>query len=627
MKPILIVPSYEKGRGGGHLSRCTALAEELRSLGRDARIYTPADALPDECAFIVLDRFRTSQDEFLIWRRRGPVIGIDEGGSCRNECDFLIDILPNLEKRHPNRYIPALLRFSGARRPAWDIPRTYAPKDGVPDSFTRTTCEKQRRVLITFGAEDAAGLTAPAALALAAQGGLEVTAVFGALNRIADTRKAALMDKHITVADHIPNLSGRLAEYDLVVTHFGLTAFESLYARVPVLLVSPTAYHEKLARNAGFRTAGCGKKGIRYLKTLQLTADTLASIQAQCRIVSAVYGIERDDIETAGNQNGDGTKELAQLLNAVSIHAADCPVCGARDGVRAGSAALARFHDRTYRICPVCGITYMSRVSPPPVEYAKDYFFDFYKKQYGKTYIEDFPNLVQAGKRRLSHIVSIIRTHGRLAKSADKGKLHLLDIGCAYGPFLAAAKSEGFAPVGLEAAEDAVSYVNHELGIPCFHGYFPLSCDTAPFSDGQFDVISLWYVIEHFEHTGAVLSAINRLLKKGGVLAFSTPSFEGVSARGTVRAQRIFLEKSPQDHYTLWSPSKVRAILKPFGFALKKIVITGHHPERFPVVGKLVMGGKGVRRGVVYRFLLAISRLFGLGDTFEVYAVKIRPSH
>ncbi|MDR2792978.1 MAG: methyltransferase domain-containing protein [Treponema sp.] len=609
MKPILIVPLYEKGRGGGHLARCTALAGELRALGRDARIYKPADgAPPDELAFIVLDRFRTSQEEFLAWRRHAPVIGIDEGGSCRNACDFLMDTLPNLEKERPNRYMPALLRFSGPRRPAWDAPLTRAADDAPQDCFTR-----RPRVLITFGMEDAAGLTAPAAAALAAHGDLEITAVFGALNRTADAAcRAALMEKNVTVAGHIPDLSARLAEYDLVVTHFGLTSFESLYARVPVLLVSPTAYHERLSRGAGFRTAGRGKKGIRYLTTLRLTDETLASIRAQCRRISVVCGIE-----------DDARKEsLARLLNAVSIHAAGCPLCGT-----GGAAALARFRDRTYRTCPACGITYMSRSAPPPIEYAKDYFFDFYKKQYGKTYLEDFPNLVQTGRARLSHIVSIMgrSSNGfeeRLQKNAPKPAPYLLDIGCAYGPFLAAANAEGFAPIGLEAAEDAVSYVNNELGIPCFQGYFPTACDTEPFLDGRFDVISLWYVIEHFENAGPVLSAINRLLKKGGILAFSTPSFEGISARRTPKARRIFLEKSPQDHYTVWSPSKVRAVLKPFGFTLKKLVVTGHHPERFPVAGKLVMGKKGVRRGLVYHLLLAISRLFGLGDTFEAYAVK-----
>ncbi|MDR0708300.1 MAG: methyltransferase domain-containing protein [Treponema sp.] len=626
MKPILIVPSYKKGRGGGHLARCATLAEELRSLGRETCLYAPETqrAVPDGgFAFIVLDCFRTSLADFLTWRRLAPVVAIDEGGSCRNYADFLIDLLPNLEKTPPNIRKPGLLQLPATRRPAWDAPLVDSAERGA-----ETGGRKPLRVLITFGAEDAAGLAAPAAAALSAQNGLEVTAVFGALNRNAPpqvrahlrARKDALREKNVTVLEHVPNLSERLAEYDLVITHFGLTAFESLYARVPVALVSPTAYHEKLARNAGFFTAGRGMKGIRRLKKRELAGDPLAALRRQCREIAERRGIESAEPSTDGSVG----KNLAHALNSIVMYAADCPICGGTAGrLKRFSPALARFYDRTYRACPVCGITYMSRSSPPPIEYAKDYFFDFYKKQYGKTYIEDFPNLVQAGKKRLSHIVSIMKTQA--ARIADRGKPQLLDIGCAYGPFLAAAREEGFAPTGIEAAEDAVSYVKREFGTPCFHGHFPLSHDNAPFSDGQFDVISLWYVIEHFENAGAALTAINRLLKKGGVLAFSTPSLEGVSARGSPQALRAFFEKSPPDHYTVWSPSKTRGVLRKFGFDLKKIVITGHHPERFPLLGKLVTGKNG--RGTAYHALLAASRLFGLGDTFETYAVKNHEPH
>jgi hypothetical protein len=45
--------------------------------------------------------------------------------------------------------------------------------------------------------------------------------------------------------------------------------------------------------------------------------------------------------------------------------------------------------------------------------------------------------------------------------------------------------------------------------------------------------------------------------------------------------------------------------------------VTGHHPERFPLLGSLAR-----RSGLVYRVVAAVSRLLRLGDTFEVYAVK-----
>jgi SAM-dependent methyltransferase len=262
-------------------------------------------------------------------------------------------------------------------------------------------------------------------------------------------------------------------------------------------------------------------------------------------------------------------------------------------------------------------MVYMLRPTPPPIEYETDYFFGFYKKQYGKTYLEDFPQLIRAGKERLERIGAL------LERSGGPGERRLLDIGCAYGPFLAAARDAGFLPLGIDPAPDAVRYVREELHIPALRGFFPLSPEDLPpepegrdlSRDQGFRVISLWYVIEHFEDPRRVLGEIFRLLAPGGVLAFSTPSFSGISGR---KSPRLFLEKSPPDHWTIWTPRRCGRLLAAHGFRVKKIVITGHHPERFPLAGRFAAD----KRGWAYRFLFLLSRIFRLGDTFEVYAVK-----
>jgi hypothetical protein len=54
------------------------------------------------------------------------------------------------------------------------------------------------------------------------------------------------------------------------------------------------------------------------------------------------------------------------------------------------------------------------------------------------------------------------------------------------------------------------------------------------------------------------------------------------------------------------------------GFRIQKTVISGHHPERFPLLGKFARSAKSP----LYKTLCAISKLFALGDTFEIYAVR-----
>jgi spore coat polysaccharide biosynthesis predicted glycosyltransferase SpsG/2-polyprenyl-3-methyl-5-hydroxy-6-metoxy-1,4-benzoquinol methylase len=613
--PILAVPACGTGRGGGHLVRCIALVQGLRALGREAWLFLPpqnslenffakagfnrawlaaeADLKNRKWDCVVVDHFRTPEEEFFRWTELAPLIGIDEGGPCRENFDFLIDVLPGLPARaKPNIADVSLLPLSrikeGGSLPPRPSPAArvlgYPPQRGLPPP------QRPRKILISFGQEDAAGLALATAQTLAAkntEGFFDITLLTGALNR-----RAGSAPEGVKCLETIPRLGEQLAEYSLVITHYGITAFEAVYAGTPVLLVSPGAYHEQLAKAAGFCSVGIGSRAAAKISRLLFKKKQphyffLQKLQNICAALAS-----RHHLEHAPSQS------LAELLNGFSpLVSRSCPVCGAS---AAGLPAIGRFPDRSYRRCPRCGIIMMNRVNPPPIEYAREYFFDNYKKQYGKTYIEDFPNLRVMGKRRLAII------QGLLPPSAETPSL--LDIGCAYGPFLAAAKEAGFSPFGIDPADDAVRYVTQSLGIPALRGFFPHSALQPPY-----DCVTLWYVIEHFPDCVPALAEIRRLLKDSGVLAFATPSFAGVSGRSSLKR---FLGQSPADHWTIWSPRACKKALALAGFQVKKITVSGHHSERFPLLGKFAKS----KKSPLYGPLLAASKLFGLGDTFEVYA-------
>jgi SAM-dependent methyltransferase/spore coat polysaccharide biosynthesis predicted glycosyltransferase SpsG len=618
---LLVVPAFEKNCGGGHLVRGAALVRSLRAAGREAFLFLPVisgenypvklleisdlngeswvrredprkSPQPGEhWDFIILDKFRTNPAEAASWSALAPLIGIDEGGPYRKGFDFLIDILPNFLKQGytlPNITAPSLMPLPVTRRSSFH-------KTGNP-----------LRILISFGAEDAADLGFPAAMALgkkAATGELEVTLIAPSLpeDRVPTLRAAS---NCLRISRGIPELREHLAEYDLLVTHFGLCAFEAIHARLPVLLISPGMYHEKLARHAGFFSAGTGPGVAASIDKLLPNAEFLHSLSRRCENIASRYGLDIIPKQKLGDLLAAFTPPLSRA----------CPACGAsfpgHGGLPSCRQIPARFPGRTYRRCMRCGMIYMLRSSPPAIEYETGYFFEFYKKQYGKTYLEDFPNLVDAGKKRLLVIMHLLNSGAE-----QGGARRLLDIGCAYGPFLSAARQKGFLPQGIDPAEDAVRYVREELGIPVRLGFFPDLSPEDPLKEESFEVITLWYVIEHFGDLRPVLEEINRLLKTSGVLAFSTPSFSGISGK---KSLRTFLEKSPEDHFTLWSPGICRRILARYGFTLKKIRISGHHPERF------FPGNRFRRGGLPWKLLLLMSHLFGLGDTFECYAVKGR---
>ncbi|MDR0442284.1 MAG: hypothetical protein LBH44_02635, partial [Treponema sp.] len=286
---ILLIPAFEHGRGGGHLCRCMTLACDLRALGREAWLYIPQhtgdmdklfhsmnfdpawritdndlqsicvscnkDSRAKQVNFIILDRFQTPPEELSRWNEIGPVIGIDEGGSCRDGFDFLIDILipEKFIKPLPNIADPSLLKFP---------PRTTAKRES-PDGT--------KKILVSFGQEDSAGLGLAVTRTLCAgnfvakgvNGGIDITWLRGGL---AEKEKTEPLP-NVRVIENIPNLAEHLGEYDIVITHYGITAYEALYAQTPVLLVSPTPYHEKLAKAAGFTTVSIKhlKKGVSHL--------------------------------------------------------------------------------------------------------------------------------------------------------------------------------------------------------------------------------------------------------------------------------------------------------------------------------------------------------------------------
>jgi len=602
---FLAVPACAPGLGGGHLARCAALVRDLRALGREALLFLPESAAAarrllgsegfdpawvsgetglagKSWGCVALDLCRTPPGEYRRWAALGPVVAIDEGGPCRRGIDFLIDVLPGASRVRPSLADPSLL----------PLPREIAKPAARPPA--------PLKILVSFGREDAAGLGPAAAGALAAKSGgsLEVTLLRGGLGAGgADPPGAETLEK-------IPALGGRLGEWDLVVTHFGLTAFEALRAGVPALLLSPTRLHEKIARKAGFLSLGVGKGRAGKLPALLLGKGGpdrafLDGLKKRCDALAARHGV-----------GGAPRRSLADLANGFAPDLSpSCAACGA-----ALRAPLARFPERSYRRCRRCGGITMGRIAPPPVEYGREYFFELYEKQYGKTYIEDFPNLTAMARRRLAMIRPLLPGG---APGPGPAPL-LLEIGCAYGPFLAAARDAGFSPYGTDPAGDAVLYVTQTLGIPAERGFFPRDGAIAPRGGDAgrpYDAVALWLVIEHFRDAALALAGIRGLLRPGGVLALSTPSFSGISGRKSLRR---FLELSPADHWTVWSPASCKRALAAAGFRVRKTAVTGHHPERFPLLGKMA-GGK---KGPLYRILLAASRLFSLGDTFEAYAVR-----
>ncbi len=575
-RPIVFIPCTAGGNGTGHIARTVDLMDRMSrdwltllylenpddSSRRipDHLQHTVIQKLPDRAHRIVLDNFRTPKGDMARFRAIAPVIALDEGGSGRSRADYLLDIIPGLfgEGERANRTDPRL------------IPLPTARKERIPEIV--------KTALVVAGGENAARLAHPAGRILTLLD-YDVTVIDP------DVRGISVSPEGYTISGPVPNLRERLCHYDLVVTHYGFTAFEALAAGCRVVLFSPTRYHYWLSVRHGFQAIPPG--GLSSLALSRLLERRVPP--------PSILGLR--------SESQDLCETVATLCGGVSSH---CPLCGSPKARR----VVARHEDRTVTRCSSCGMAYISFLGFKPRAYGKAYFFEEYRNQYGRTYLEDFQSIKEQGSRRMKRIDAL---HESVFSPASKVPKTLLDIGCAYGPFLDAARDAAWLPTGTDISPEAVEYVRSALGIPAAVSAFPAPDPEGVLESARFSAVTLWYVIEHFMDLSPVFERIRKLLIPGGILAFSTPSERGISA---LARPSSFWERSPSDHWTVWNPRRARKQLAAKGFRVVSVVSTGHHPERFPFMEKAKPGG------IPWRLCLWMSRVFSLGDTFEVYATK-----
>ncbi len=584
-KPVILVPSVKCGRGTGHLVRCLKTASETgaflyvpeytgndeagcdfyhtvrgivqKSITNGLNPNQVITRLPEKafnCTYIV-DTFSMKKREAEFYSA-STLVCIDDGSSYKDKADYVLDIIPS----YKNTYKPNFrnIRFL-------DLPENSGKK---PVQSAREV----KKVLVCFGGEDPAGLTEPVSK--------KCREIFTDAEIVSVTRK-----------NPVPDLKNHLAEYDLVFTHYGLTAFETLSAGSGVILLPTTGLHKKLSEKYGF--ANCNVKG--------LTESFVSEMISSGKIYNRDFFVQN-----APSQEKENISLSDFVKNLSTGKTFSCPVCGKLENEKSGKI-ISRNETRTYRRCPSCGMVYISFSCVPETKYEKEYFFESYKNQYGKTYKEDFENIKASCVKRVSVMNSIL---------PPEKDFSVLDVGCAYGPFLKAASENGWKAYGTDICDDAVESVKKELGFSACVSAFPEIDTEKEFGIPSFDAITMWYVIEHFQDLKAVLEKVSSLVRKGGLFAFSTPSGEGVSASTD---KDHFYSISPTDHYSVWEPSRADRILKSFGFKVVKTVSTGHHPERFPEIKEA-----GAEPGSeLWAKVMKKSQKKNLGDTVEVYCRKI----
>lgn len=222
-----------------------------------------------------------------------------------------------------------------------------------------------------------------------------------------------------------------------------------------------------------------------------------------------------------------------------------CVVCGPT------SASLVTTKNE-YRIvrCGTCGVLYVDGCTA----------LTGLEEFYGSAYFSGRENAVcgyrdYVGERRL-HLRNakvLLSFVERRFKGPDR---RLLDVGCAHGFLLDAARARGWEVCGVDISAEAVRYARQQLGLSVFLGRVD-QCDLPPES---FDVICMIGTVEHLADPMKALRSVARLLKRNGLLLITTLDIEG---------RLGYFSWKPPEHLFYFSARSLSRLLGAAGFTVE----------------------------------------------------------
>ena len=111
----------------------------------------------------------------------------------------------------------------------------------------------------------------------------------------------------------------------------------------------------------------------------------------------------------------------------------------------------------------------------------------------------------------------------KLINSFNTENKTILDVGCGTGDFLKVCKNANWNVTAVEPNTDARALAEKKLNTPIF-------TDLAQIQKQQFDVITLWHVLEHVPNLNEYIAQLAKCLKPNGRLIIAVPNFQSYDA-------------------------------------------------------------------------------------------------
>lgn len=200
--------------------------------------------------------------------------------------------------------------------------------------------------------------------------------------------------------------------------------------------------------------------------------------------------------------------------------------------------------------CENCGLIYLN---PRP---ASSSYNGIYPAAYDQ--FESFPDKQNKSGRMLKY--GFQKRINAIEKYVKGGLL--CDIGCATGDFLyELSLRTNWKGLGIEPSPEA-SEIARSRGINIIQNRIE---EIATIGESQFDVVTMWNVIEHLEDPQGALEKIAQWMIPNGLLVITTPNFESLDR---LFFGRYWIGYELPRHYYVFSTETLSLLLSKAGFQL-----------------------------------------------------------
>lgn len=197
--------------------------------------------------------------------------------------------------------------------------------------------------------------------------------------------------------------------------------------------------------------------------------------------------------------------------------------------------------------CRFCDLVYINPQLKPEI------ILNSYAQGSDTTFIKQNAMRIKTFSREMKNLI----TRLDIQPMRDK---RVLDVGCAGGAFPKAVHDLGFAVVGIEPNVWLCQYARTEYDLDIREG----TIFNQDLPENNFNIITLWDVLEHLPQPAIVLDKVRSLLKENGYLILTYPDYGSVMAR-LLGSKWPFLLSV---HLIYYTPKTIKKQLNRCGFEI-----------------------------------------------------------